>query len=106
MYNRIYLFTDKKHFGNRVAIYKGENNYFVIVKDRDDKAYFFVDKEVGKMYPANSYIDKMMIDFNFNYQQIEESFDIDLSKYGFSACPNWLKEIILANQTDCPENGY
>ena len=100
MYNRICLFTDKRHFGVRVAVYKGENNYFVIIMDRDDKAYFFVDKDVDKMYPVNSYIDKMMSDYDFVSQQIENRFDIDLSKYGFSACPDWLKKAILANQRD------
>lgn len=96
MYEKIGYYKDKKNFGNQIVIYKGENNYLVIIKDRDEISYYFVDNNITNLYPMNSYMKKIgfIYDFNVFESQIKNCFDLELSKYGYSACPDHLKNLI------------
>lgn len=97
MYTRIVLYKDKENFGNTVVIYKSSSNYLVIIKDRDEISYYFLDKDMKKMYPMNTYMKQ--IDFEYSFEnsndQIDRFFDVDLSKYGYSVCPEYLKKLII-----------
>ena len=59
MYKKLGCFKDKKNFGNQVIVYKGKQDYFVVIKDREEIVYYFVDDNLEKMYPMNSYITKI-----------------------------------------------
>ena len=100
MYKIIVYYKDKKNFGNQIIIYKSENNYLVIIDDRGEISYSFVDNDIKKCYPVNSYMKK--IGFNYNIKAIENNieiyFDIDLSKYGHYVCPDYLKNLIQNKQ--------
>ena len=54
MYNKIYDFYDKKHFGSRIVIYEGPENYLVISTDREYQTYDFLDKDLKKRYPQTA----------------------------------------------------
>lgn len=94
-------FTDKQNFGNQIIVYTGSGRdgelFFVIIADRDEIAYYFVDKNLEKMYPANSYIASLRFEYNIHKAQtnLDIEFDIDLSRYGSSKCPAFLSELIL-----------
>lgn len=93
MYKKLGCYSDKRNFGNQVIVYKGKQDYFVIIKDREEIVYYFIDSNIKKLYPMNSYISKI----GFVYSEeinIIESIDIDLSLYGHSNCPEYLQKII------------
>lgn len=93
MYKKLGCYRDKRNFGNQVIVYKGKQDYFVIIKDREEIVYYFIDSNIKKLYPMNSYISKI----GFVYSEeinIIESIDIDLSLYGHSNCPECLQKII------------
>ena len=97
---KITHFIDEKHFGDQVLVYKGHGKngelYFVIVKDRDEIAFFFIDEGLETMYPANSYIDSLGIEIDMSTapNHLDVDFDIDLSHYGGSKCPVFISELI------------
>lgn len=93
MYIKSGCFEDKQNFGNQVIVYKGERGYFVVVKDREEVVYYFVDSDIRKMYPINSYIKQTGFSFH-NQVKIMNSFNIDLSSWGYSDCPKHLQQII------------
>ena len=96
MYNIIIHFKDKKHFGSQIAIYKSEINYLIIIKDRDEQSYYFLDNKLEFFYPMNTYMKN--INFNFDFDNVKEkinqSFELDLSQYGSSVCPEFVKNLI------------
>ena len=100
---KIIHFVDKKHFGNQVLVYKGRNKkeyvYFVVIKDREEIVYFLVDSNLEKMYPVNSYIRSLKIDVNLQSisEYLDIVFDIDLSKYGYSKCSDFIVKLISDN---------
>lgn len=100
---KILHYLDKKHFGNQVLVYKGKCKngelYFIVMKDRDEIVYFFVDECLEKMYPVNSYIEILGIEIDiFNApNNIDIQFDKDLSNYGSAKCPLFLSELIKQN---------
>ena len=67
---KILYHLDKKHFGDQTLIYKGfykeKDIYFVAITDRGEPSYFLVDSKLEKMYPVNSYIDRLGIDIDFH----------------------------------------
>ena len=95
MFIKIGVYLDKKHFGNRVIIYSGDKEYLLIIKDRDEIGYFFVDNTMNKIYPVNSYMRNIgfVCDTENPIEQIHP-FDIDISTYGYYVCPEHLKKII------------
>ena len=117
MFKKILYHLNKKHFGNQTLVYKGDYAqnviYFVAITDRGEPAYYFVDSNLEKMWPVNSYIDRLGISIGFhnihiNRSEISISFhntqdcldfdiDIDLSKYGYSKCPPFLVKLIREN---------
>lgn len=96
MYTRIVLYKDEQNFGNTVVIYKSSLNYLVIIKEKDEVSYYFLDKDINMMYPMNTYMKQ--IDFEYSFEntddQLDRFFDVDLSKYGNSICPEYLKKLI------------
>lgn len=100
---KILHYLDKKHFGNQVLVYwgKGKNGelYFVIMKDRDEVVYFFVDDRLEKMYPVNSYIEALGLEINIfdAPDNIDIQFEKDLSHIGYTKCPLFLSELIKQN---------
>ena len=93
MYKKLGCYKDKKNFGNQVIVYKSNKDYFVIIKDREEVVYYLVDDNINKLYPMNSYMKKI------GFVYCEESndlncFDIDLSLYEHSNCPEYLQKII------------
>ena len=100
MFHKIVHFIDKKHFGDQVLIYKGDiknqNIYFVIIKDREELVYFFVDSSLEKEYPMNAYINSLGINIDLKNipQHLDIVFDVDLSHYGYSKCSSFLVKLI------------
>ena len=93
MYKKLGFYKDKKNFGNQVIVYKGKQDYFVVIKDREEIVYYFVDDNLEKIYPMNSYIKKT----GFVYREENKVIDCinaDLSLYGHSNCPKYLRKII------------
>ena len=115
MFKKILYHLDKKHFGNQTLVYKGDYKqnviYFVAITDRGEPAYYFVDSNLEKMWPVNSYIDRLGISIGFPNIRIDRSeisitfhntqdcldFDIDLSHYGYSHCSDFLVKLIQNN---------
>lgn len=64
--------------------------------DQGEKTYFFADLELEYLYPANSYIKKVGFAYDAESEAVElkYNFDIDLSKYGCSKCPDWIRTLI------------
>lgn len=50
MYKKIGLYKDKKNFGNQVIVYKSKQDFFVVIKDREETVYYFVDDNLEKIY--------------------------------------------------------
>ena len=104
MFQKILYHLDKQHFGNQILVYKGyyEQNdiYFVAITDRGEPAYFCVDSNLEKMFPVNSYIDRLGLDIDFNNIQdsLDFTIDIDLSKYGYSKCSPFIAKLISENK--------
>lgn len=100
---KILHYLDKKHFGNQVLVYRGKGKsgelYFVVMKDRDEIVYFFVDDRLEKMYPVNSYIEALGLEINIfdAPNEIDIQFDKDLSNWGSAKCPLFLSELIKQN---------
>lgn len=93
MYKKLGCYKDKKDFGNQVIVYKSKHDYFVIIKDREEVVYYFVDNNIKKLYPMNSYMRKI----GFIYceeSRFIDCFDVDLSLYGYFNCPEDLQKII------------
>lgn len=99
MYKKIAELNDKKHFGTQTIIYKCEQNFLVVILGRDGVDYYFIDLEIKNLYPANSYMKAKKFSYENRRGQatLECHFDIDLSKYGCSKCPPWLREILISN---------
>lgn len=93
MYKKLGFYKDKKNFGNQVIVYKGRQDYFVVIKDREEIVYCFVDDNLEKLYPMNSYITKIGFVYSEEINVID-CINIDLSFYGHSNCPEYLREII------------
>ena len=100
MFFKIGHFIDKKHFGNQVVVYKGKNHgediYFLVIKDREEVVYFLVNENTDNWYPVNSLVNGWKINISFEYipSVINLNLDIDLSKYGSSSCPQFIRKII------------
>ena len=100
MFLKIIYFIDEKHFGDKTLVYKGkikdDNIYFVVMQDRGETAYFFVYDNLNRLYPMNTYINSLGIEITFDNipECINIDFDIDLSKYGYSSCPQFLYGLI------------
>ena len=93
MYKKLGYYEDKKCFGDQVIVYKSEQNFFIVIKDREETVYFFVDNYLEKLYPVNSYMKKLGFVYNDKMQLINFP-TIDLSFYGYSKCPEHLRETI------------
>ena len=92
MYKKLGFYKDKKNFGNQVIVYKGKQDYFVVISDRAEIVYYLVDGNLEKMYPMNSYIKK--IGFVYEENNVIDCINVDLSLYGHSNCPEYLRKII------------
>lgn len=93
MYKKLGFYKDKKNFGNQVIVYKGIQDYFVVIKDREETVYYFVDDNLEKIYPMNSYFTKI----GFFYREeinVIDCINVDLSLYGHSNCSKYLRKII------------
>lgn len=99
MYKKIISKHDKKHFGTKTIIYKGDENYFIIIDGRDRKDYFFVDLELTNLYPVDTYMRNIHYEYEANddCDEMNIHFDIPLSKYGYSPCPQWIKSLLEGN---------
>lgn len=102
MFQKIVHYIDKKHFGDQVLIYLGNVNqgrvYFVIIKDREEIVFYFVNSNLERMYPVNSYIgSQITLDFNAVPDALDIACDIDFSQYGYSKCPLFLMRLISDN---------
>ena len=98
MYKKVIQLKEKNFFGNQIAIFQSDDNYFVIMDDRGEIVYFFLDKNLQYLYPVNSYIKKIGYQYEFEkpIETIGFDFKIDLNQYGHSPCPEYLKEIVKA----------
>lgn len=100
MFVKIIYFIDKKHFGNQLLVYKGkikdDTVYFIVMQDRSETVYFFLDDNLKHLYPMNTYIKSLGINISFDNipKSISTYFDIDLSKYGYTDCPTFLSKLI------------
>ena len=93
MYKKLGFYKDNKNFGNQVIVYKGRQDYFVVIKDREEIVYYFIDDNLENLYPMNSYITKIGFVYSEEINVID-CINIDLSLYGHSNCPEYLREII------------
>lgn len=98
MYTKIIQTYDKPHFGTKTTIYRGEENFFIIIDGRDGKNYFFADLDLVNFYPVNSYMRSINYEYGSENDGIELNlkFDINLSKYGYSPSPKWLRNLFEA----------
>lgn len=96
MYRKLLEHTDKKNFGARTTIYHGDDNYFIILSDRDGETYWFLDLDMERLYPVNTYLKSIgfSCDRNRLGKAFNDMFDVDLSKLGSSDCPKWLRDLI------------
>lgn len=92
MYTKLGSYYDKLNFGNQVVVYKSDKNYFVVIKDREEVVFYFVDRDMKKIYPTNTYMKQ--IGFTFHHQEQIEDFNPDLSICGYSDCPENVRKII------------
>ena len=103
MMRKILHFVDKQNFGNQVVVYTGKirhnETYFVVMKDREEIVYSFLDNNLERLYPVDTYIASLGYKFDINELQdnIDVQFDIDLTRYGSSPCPVFLSELIKQN---------
>ena len=103
MFKKIIYHYDKKHFGDKTVVYKGyyKQNviYFVAITDRGEPSYCFVDPNLEKMWPVDSYINRLGIDIDFNNipDYLDFTIDIDLSRYGYSECYLFFAKLIREN---------
>ena len=74
MYTIIVLYKDEQNFGNTVVIYKSSSNYLVIIKDRDEVSYYFLDKDINMMYPMNTYMKQIDFEFEYSYGITTKTF--------------------------------
>jgi len=93
MYKKLGFYKDKKNFSNQVIVYKSKQDYFVVIKDREETVYYFVDDNLEKIYPMNSYITKIGFVFREEINVID-CVNVNLSLYGHSNCPKYLRKII------------
>lgn len=93
MYKKIGVYIDKKNFGSKIIVYKGSQDYFVVIKDREETVYYFVDDNLEKIYPMNSYAKKIGFIYRKEINLIDFT-NIDLSLYGHFTCPEYLRKII------------
>lgn len=93
MYKKLGCYIDKKNFGNKVIVYKGEQDYFIVIKDREEIVYYFVDNNIEKLYPMNSYMKNIKFAYNEEINDID-CISVSLSSYGYSNCTKHLKIII------------
>ena len=96
MYKIIVNIYDEKHFGSKLLIYKSEENYLIASKSRDGIFYSFLDNELKFLYPVDSYMRKInfSIDFGNIKPEISDCFDINLSEYRCSNCPDYIIRLI------------
>ena len=101
MYKKIGYHKDKNCFGNKMVVYRNETHYLVITEDRGEMGYFFVDSNVEFLYPAQTYMKRIGFSYDFSHlnPEIDNDFEIDLSKYGGSVCPRHLKDFIKSRNT-------
>lgn len=95
MYKKI---LHKKHpqcFGDQVFVFEGENNYFLIVMDRDGVNYYFVDQALKYMYPATSYMWKIgAVSIDAFCDALEFPSEINLDALGHGDCPQWFVNLV------------
>lgn len=105
MYNKIYDFYDKKHFGARIVIYEGPENYLVISTDREYQTYDFLDKDLKKRYPADSYMKSIGFVYDIEKRQeiLDITFDMDFEYYGYATCEDFYIDIIKNNKNPLEE---
>ena len=97
---KIVFWKDEKNFGNETLVFDNEKNYLVIMIECGIAAYYFLDLSLSKLYPANSYMKE--INFTYNTSNCDWgtiNFDINLDRYGFSICPDWLRVLIKERKT-------
>ena len=103
MMRKILHFVDKRNFGNQVVVYTGKIRhneiYFVVIQDREEIVYSFLDNNLERLYPVDTYIASLGYEFDINEVQdnLDVQFDIDLTRYGSSPCPAFLSELIKQN---------
>ena len=90
MYERIVQRKDGKHFGTQITIYQSDENFLVVVDDRDGRSYYFMDLELSNLYP----VDLHTKEINTAEMVLDCKFDIPLQKYGASRCPDWVLSLI------------
>ena len=99
-FHKVVHFIDKKHFGDTVIVYRGSVRqstvYFTVVKDREETVYYLIDSKLEKMYPMLSYVNALGIHIAPNDipEYLDVTFDIDLSRYGWSQCPPFFAQLI------------
>ena len=95
MYKKILHKKYPRSFGDQVFVFEGENDYFLIVADRDGVSYYFVDKALKNMYPASSYLTKMGADsIDAFCDVLEFPFKIVLDTLGHGDCPQWVIDLV------------
>lgn len=93
---RIVEHCDYKYFGNRVDIYEDTNYYFCIYCDRGETEFALIDKNLDKMYPINSILNKSHIEYDFEMSGDEFTVPIvfDLDELGGHNCPIYFSRLI------------
>ena len=96
---RIAYLKDRDNFGNEIVVFDNETNYLVVEIDREIVSYFFVDLALTRLYPMNTYMKKSGIAYDaMDPNWAPKKIDIDLHKYGFSSCPEWLKTLLRCSK--------
>lgn len=99
MFKKVFESIDVKNFGNITQIYKSDNMYLVIVLDRGETAFYFVDVKMQYLYPVNTLFQSIHYKHSFkkDISTILIDDDIDLTKYGHTVCPSIIRNMIQKN---------
>ena len=96
MYKKIASIKDDRIYDQPTAIYSNGDNYLIIICERGENSYFFVDHERERIYAANKYFKSRGIKFNLSEPLfiINRDFDYDFASGLYSPCPEYYKKLI------------
>lgn len=96
MYKKIAAIKDDRIFDQQTAVYSNGDNYLIIICEKGENSYFFVDHDRERIYAANKYFKRNGIKYNIREPLfiIDRDFDYDFKAGLYSPCPEYYKKLI------------